>query len=139
MPPKRPRRVWAPSRRISRPRVPDAVKQRVQREGDALVTEVLRPRAVKPPPEDAEWNYVSDVFTRWYHSWFYFCATYTSPSPRALSPTFETRFARLEYAGDERFHLAFMRHTGEWIVIYRDIPLEAALAAIRDEPYFRAW
>lgn len=136
MSPKKRLRVWAPSGRISRPRVPDDVKQRVQREGDALVAEVLRPRKVKPPPENPEWNYVSDVFTRWYHSWFYFCATYTSPSPRALSPTFETRFARMEYAGDERFHLAFMRYTGEWIEIYRDIPLAAALAAIRDDPYF---
>jgi hypothetical protein len=56
--------------------------------------------------------------------------------PPASSPTFEARFARLEYAGDDRFHLAFMRYTGEWIVIYRDIPLAAALAAIRDDPYF---
>lgn len=133
---KKPRRVWAPSGRISRPGVPDATKQRVQQEGDWLVAEVLRPRAVKPPPAEPEWNYVSDVFTRWYRSWFYFCATYTSPSPRALSPTFETRFARLEYAGEERFHLAYMRYTGEWNVIYRGITLSAAWAAIRDDQHF---
>jgi hypothetical protein len=134
---RKPLRVWTRSGRTSRPPVPDAVKERVQREGDALVAEVLRPRAVKPPPENPEWNYVSDVFTRWYHSWFYFCATFTSPSPRALSPTFEVRFARLEYADDDRFHVAYMRHTGEWNVIFRDITLPRALAAIRDEPYFR--
>ena len=134
---KKPRRVWAPNRRITRPRLPDDVKQRVQREGDALVAEVLRPRAVKPPPADSDFNYISDVFTRWYHSWFYFCATYTCPSPRALSETFESRFARMEYAGGERFHLAFMRYTGEWIEVYRDVPLDEALAAIRDDPYFR--
>jgi hypothetical protein len=109
----------------------------VQREGDALVAEVLRPRAVKPLPANPEYNYITHVFTRWFQSWFYFCAACTCPGPNALSETFETRFARMEYAGDERFHLAFMRYTGEWIEIYRDVPLDEALAAIRDDPYFR--
>jgi hypothetical protein len=132
------RRVWtAATPRVSRPSVPEALKERVQREGDALVAEVLRARAVKPPPENPAYNYITDVFTRWYRSWFYFCATYTCPSPRALSETFEVRFARMEYAGGENFHLAFMRYTGEWIEIYRDVPLDRALAAIRDDVYFR--
>lgn len=137
MPGKKPQRVWLrSSREISRPQMPDALKERVQREGDALVAEVLRPRAVKPPPDDPWRNHVIDVFTRWHRSWFYFGATYASPGPNALSATFETRFARLEYAGGEQFHLAYMRHTGQWHEVFRDLPLTGALLLIREEPYF---
>ena len=57
--------------------------------------------------------------------------------PEAVEKTFEVRFARMEYAGGENFHLAFMRYTGEWIEIYRAVPLDGALAAIRDDIYFR--
>jgi hypothetical protein len=116
--------------------VPETLKQRVQRQGDALVAQVPRPRAVQPPPENPELTYITDVFTRWYHSWFYFCSTCTCPYPNAPTETFETRIAWMKYAGGERFHLAFMRYTGEWIEIYRDVPLDEALAAIRDDPYF---
>jgi hypothetical protein len=39
-------------------------------------------------------------------------------------------------AGDDQFHVAYMRHTGEWHVVHRDITLPRALAAVRDDPYF---
>jgi hypothetical protein len=41
----------------------------------------------------------------------YFCSRFCSPGPRALSPFFESKFARLQYAGNERFNLAYFRHT----------------------------
>ena len=125
------------SRRGPKPAVPESVKTRLQTEADRLVAEVLRPRYVHAPRTEPEFNNVIDVFTRWFRSYFYFCATYACPGPNALSPTFETRFARLEYADNERFHLAFMRYTGEWIVLFRDITAEAALNSVRDDPWFR--
>lgn len=100
--------------------------------------EVLRPRFVRPPPGEPGFNYVVDVYTRWYRGYLYFCATYACPGPNAISPSFEARFARLEYAGGEQFPLAFMRPTGEWIELYRDLALEAAFAALRDDPFFQA-
>ncbi len=30
-----------------------------------------------------------------------------------MVPDFEAKFARMQYAGKGRFHLAFMRHTGQ--------------------------
>lgn len=130
------RRTWQPSRRaIKRPSIPAGLKQRVQEEADRLVAEVLRPRSVQQPHPD--FNYITDIFTRWFRSWFYFCATYTAPDrPDNVADSFEVRFARLEYAGGERFHMAFMRYTGEWIEIYRDRTLEECWAAMRDDPYF---
>ena len=48
----------------------------------------------------------------WRGPFLYFCSRYCSPAPHALLPFFESKVARLQYAGDERFNLAYFRHTG---------------------------
>jgi hypothetical protein len=45
-----------------------------------------------PPPENRQFNYIIDIFGKWYRSYFYFCGRYYCPGPNAISPTFETRF-----------------------------------------------
>jgi WD40 repeat protein len=66
----------------------------------------------------------------------YFFSTYCVPGPNALVPSFEAKFARMRYAGNDRFELSFMRYTGEWVELYTDLTLDECLAAIREEPYF---
>ena len=46
------------------------------------------------------------------------------PGPNAISPYFEARFARLEYLADDNYNLSYMRHTGQWWEIDRDLSLE---------------
>lgn len=107
------------------PKVPSNVKAEVQQKADQLFETILKPQHIKPPPKNYKFNYIVDIFTKWYRHYFYFCARYCSPGPHALSPFFETRFARMEYTGQNRFHLSYMRHTGEWIRIY---PIITALS-----------
>jgi len=120
----------------SRPTVPAATKADVEARARELVESVLKPLHVKPPPDDQRFNYIVDIGTKWYRSYFYFFATYRSPGPTALSPTFEAKFARLEYTGADRFNLAFMRHTGQWIELRFDLSLDQCLDAIRHDPFF---
>ena len=131
------RKVWVYSPpRPPKPRVPDTLKATVEAGASELVEAVLKPEFVKPPPPDERFNYIVDIYTTWHRSFFYFCATYRSPHPDALSPTFEVRFTRLEYVGDDRFNLAYMRHTGKWWEVYRGLTLSECLTAIRDESLF---
>ena len=97
---------------------------------------VLKPAHIKPPAGDERFNYIVDLYSRWYRNYFYFCSKYACPGPNAISLYFEAKFARLEYVGYDRFHLAFMRHTGKWCEIYINVSLDECLAAIRDEPHF---
>ena len=101
-----------------------------------LVEKHLLPEHVHPPPKDPRWNYLTGIHTKWHRSFFYFIGVYASPGPNALSPTFESRFARLEYVGGGRFNLAYMRHTGQWWPVGAGLPLDRCLAAIRDDPTF---
>jgi hypothetical protein len=135
MPTQRKTWVYSPPK-PAKPTIPDALKREVDARARDLIEVVLKPQHVKLPPADARFNYIVDIDTKWYRSYFYFCATYASPGPTALSPSFEVRFARLEYRGADRFSLAFMRHTGQWIELYPSLTVDECLAAIADEPYF---
>src|SRR4051794_31501267 len=97
---KKPKRMWvyAPGKPAP-PSVPEDLKAEVKAKADDLVEAHLKPAYFKPPPADRRWNYIIDIFTKWHGSVFYFCSTYDCPGPDALSPTFESRFARMEYAG----------------------------------------
>jgi hypothetical protein len=138
MPPRKPTgaRRWVASP-PPKPKIPTAVKADVTRLAQEFVDTDLTPRYVGEPPSQPQWNYIVALSTRWYRSSLYFCATYCCPGPTALSPSLEERFARMEFAGDQRFHLACRRYTGAWVVLYQDLLLDDCLTAIRDDPWFQ--
>ncbi len=119
-----------------KPKVPDTVRQEVSEKANALVETLLKPKFIKPPSPDERFNYIVDIFTKWFRGYLYFCATYHCPGPNATSPSFETRFTRLEYAGPDRFNLAYMRYTEQWQEVYRDLSLDECLESIREEAFF---
>ena len=127
--------VFSPPKR-SKPKVPDIIKANVETKANELTETVLKPNHIKPPSGDERFNYIVDIYSKWYRNYFYFCVRYACPGPNAISPVFEARFARLEYVGNERFNLSYMRHTGQWWEIYTELSLVNCLDAIRDEPHF---
>jgi hypothetical protein len=134
---KKPQKRWvyAPGKPAP-PSVPEDLKAEVKAKADDLVKAVLKPQHVKPPPKDPRWNYIIDIYTKWHRSFFYFCSTYACPGSDALSPTFESPFARMEYVGAGRFNLAYMRHTGKWWEVYQGLTVDECLESIRDEGIF---
>ena len=131
------RKVWmlAPAKK-SKATIPPTVKADLERKAKELIETVLKPQHVQPPPKDRDWNYITDIFTKWHGSYFYFCSTYACPSTNAISPTFESRFARMEFVGNAKFSLAYMRHTGEWFGMYDALSVDDCLAAIQNDPWF---
>jgi hypothetical protein len=119
-----------------KPKVPDTIKLKVETKAREIVKSILKPGHVKAPSGDERFNYIVDIYTKWYRNYFYFCSKYACPGPNAISPYFEAKFARLEYVGNGCFNLSYMRHTGQWWEIYFDLSLDECIAAIRDEPLF---
>ena len=117
--------------------VSDSTKRAVEAKARDLIESYLRPNNVKPPPPDAQFNYIVDVTTKWHGKYFYFSAKYHCPGPNAITPSFESKYARLEYRGKERFALSFVRHTGEWIELYPNLTIDECLSPIKDEPFFQ--
>ena len=128
-------RTWAPSKML-KPKVPDGLKKEVQAKADDLVAKVLTPKYIKPPPKKPRWNYPIELWTKWHRSFFYFGSTWASPGPNRIAPTFENRFARMEYVGDRLFNLAYFRHTGEWWTIHKGLTLAECLELIGEDGPF---
>ena len=126
--------VWMPARHSG---VPDALKQEISAKGDALVQNHLKPGFVQPPPKDLRYNYIVNLYTKWRGRYFYFMSKWASPGPNRIAPFFEVGFARLEYAGMGRFHLAYFRHTGKWSQISSGLTLDNALELIKKEGIFQ--
>jgi hypothetical protein len=70
-------------------------------------------------------------------NYFYFFSIYACPSPNALTPTFESKFARIERLGDGKFALCFLRYTGkEWVGIFDALSVDECMKAIQDDAWF---
>jgi hypothetical protein len=113
-----------------------SIKTEVEAKAKDLIENVLKPKHVLPPTKDEQFNYITDIGTKWLRNYFYFISTYACPVPNALSPTFESQFARMEYIGDGTFALYFMRHTGEWVGIFDALSVDECMKAIQDDPWF---
>lgn len=133
---KKPPKMWIYSPpKPPKPKVPDDLKAEITEKGDQLMEE-LKPQHIKQPPKDYEWNYIVNLYTKWFRNYFYFCAKYACPSPNALSPFFESRFARLEYVGERQFNLSYMRHTGEWIELEQGVTINQCMKAIKNDGFY---
>ncbi len=131
--PKRPPKMWIyTTPKPLKSKVPDDLKAQVTEKAEELL-EQWRPNHIKQPPEGYQYNYIVELYTTWIRSYFYFCAKYACPGATAISPFFESRFARLEYVGNGRFNLAFMRHTGQWIETELGLTIDQCLKAIRED------
>lgn len=96
-----------------KPKVSDELKQRLQEKGNEIVEKILKPEYVKPAPGELKVNHLVDIYTKWYRNYFYFCSKYKCP-PDSISSSFESKFARMEYIGNNKFKLSYMRHTEKW-------------------------
>lgn len=109
----------------------DALKREVSEAAEAILAE-WRQQYIRPVPKDHQFNYLIAVYTRWHGNYFSFCGTYACPGPNAISPSYETGFARLERVGDKRFNLAYMRHTGRWWQTDQALPLSECITKISE-------
>jgi hypothetical protein len=130
-------RTWARSLRgPSQMKIPDAVKAAISVKAQHLVDADLKPAHIKPTPKKADFNYLIDLHVKWNGRYLIFCSTYACPGPHALSPTFESRFARMEYVGQDRFNLSYMRHTERWWEVYSGLTLEECFNHIKEDHLF---
>jgi hypothetical protein len=129
-------RAWLPASGASGPALDAATKAQVEAKVRELIDKELKPKHVKPPPEDVRFNYLTDITLKWHGSTLFLVAVYACPGPNAISPTFEERFARLRHAASGRFDLSFLRHTGQWVELFQGQTLDECLQQIRDDPWF---
>jgi hypothetical protein len=134
---RRKQKVWVfRPPRPPKPEVPENVKIEVETKAGELVESFLKPNYIKPPRKDERFNYIVDIYAKWYRSYFHFIAKYACPAPNCIAPFFEAKFARMEYIGNGLFNLSYMRYTEQWLEIYTGLSVDECLAEIKDDPHF---
>jgi hypothetical protein len=116
----------------SAPPPPLSLKAAIERQAQQFITSELNPKYIQQPPSDHQptASYITRIYTQWHGRYCYFCATYAHPSPNALAPTSETRFARLAYTAPEHFNLAYQCHTGSWFETHQGLTWDECLTVI---------
>jgi len=98
----------------SNPKVPKQTKADVENISNEFVESFLKPQYIKLSPKDNEFNYVVDIYTKWYQNYFYFIAKYCCPGPNAISPFFGHKFARIEYIKKQ---IQSVRYETHWAMV----------------------
>jgi len=132
-------RTWmlpSPSQRTAKAPLAEKIKAEIDAKATKLV-EKLKPKYIKPPPKEPRFNYIIDVWIKWLGGTLYFGTTYTCPGPNAISPSFETKFARMEHVGGGNFALSYMRHTEKWFTLFLSVTADECLGAIENGWHFQ--
>ena len=127
--------VYAPPK-PKKPQVSENLKDLVEGKARLLVETVLKPEHVKPPPEGNDSSYLVDIYTKWHGSYFYFYGKRHCRASNCITEFFEQKFARMEYIGDDKFNLAYMRHTGQWWETFTEMDLDECLDTVQKTIFF---
>lgn len=128
--------VWMPSHIPPKCKLSKWRKQDLQAVADRFVAEFYQP-AIKPPPPDARFNYIVGFSTKWHGAYLQFIARYACPGPRALTPFFDTAFARLGCFGPDSWNIWARRHNDQWMVIDQGRTLHQCFEEMRTNPWFQ--
>ena len=122
--------------------VSDRARLRTQLMCDQFLEEYLRPSSVRPfNAKNKKEPQCIDICWKWRGNFVYFKAIYKDMRRDVLQEQYDDPFIRLEYMGEDLFHLAYFRHTGEWWTITYDKgkSLKECFKLIRKLPHFQVF
>jgi hypothetical protein len=110
-----------------KPKVTADLREAIDAQGVDLIA-ALKKR-LRKKPKKPQFNWCSDLLTRWHREALYVVAVMRTPHGRP--PTFETHVARMEHAGAGKFNLAVPMRRG-WNTVKRGSTPEECLQAISE-------
>ena len=81
---------------------------------------------------DKRYNYVVDIYSKWYRHYFYFCMLYQADFPNRIKDNFEVKYLRMECISNDKCNLSYFRHTNQWLIIAENITFETCSGFIND-------
>jgi hypothetical protein len=123
--------TWAPNpKKALEGGISKDERKRVEAKANELIERVLKPKCVYPLPKHPKYNWCVDIFVRWHQSYLYFIERLYCPFENRLSEYFELKQVRLQCLKNGNFSVFYMRHTGEWWPLEKNVSLSSALRAV---------
>ena len=110
-------------------------KKNIQDYFHPLVENFKKQHILKNP--NKEFNYIIDIYSRWYQNYFYLCEKFKSEDPNRLNDEFEVKFVRLKYTGKNQLEFSYFRHTGQWHLVAEGLTLDECKVMILSNPVFQ--
>ena len=117
-------------------KVDKSTKEEIKKKCDKFIESVLKPRFISNEQSALDEPYATDIYSKWWQNFIYFHAKNKDTRPQAIKSTYDWKLARIEYVEENKYNLAYFRHTGKWWVIFYEISLEECFEAIEDMPHF---
>ena len=73
------KKTWVLTRKTLKAKPTEDAKERSLHLADKLIETDLKPKHVKRPPKNNKFNYIVDIYTKWFGNSLYFCAKYSTP------------------------------------------------------------
>jgi hypothetical protein len=113
-----------------------AEKTAIARRCECFIQDVLKPRFL-PEIRPTEFNYPTDIKGSWRGSQYRFIQRYRSGHRENLGEEWDSPFTRLDHAehvlSECRFNIMWMRHTGKWWPLHREVTLDEAFNLIQED------
>ena len=109
-------------------------KNRIESQCEPLIEKFKSQYVLENP--NKEYNYLVDIYIKWYRGYLYFCGKYKSEGPDRFAGEFEDKFVRLQIIKKDSFEISYMHHTEKWHLVARDLTLNKCLEMIEDIPTF---
>jgi len=78
---KSPKRWVSSPKSAPKPKVPEDTKKHVQEQCDSFLENTLKPRHIQPPPDDARFNYIVDLYNLWVPEFLLLLCKVSLPCP----------------------------------------------------------
>jgi len=122
--------IYSPAK-PKKPQVPATEKELITEQCQQLINSEFKPRYINPNPAKNQ-RIITDIYGKWYRSFYYLCCIYRFDTATPSNEDIEEKFTRLEHIDENKFNLAYMRHTGQWWEIRTGISLKRALEEIKN-------
>jgi hypothetical protein len=108
-------------------------KVNAESQGRPIRQQFLQAHFHQAAARDQRFNYLVDFSTKWHGPYLQFIARYACPGTNALSPFFETAFARLGYFRDDAWSIWARRHNDQWMVLGHQLTNRGMFSEMRRE------
>jgi hypothetical protein len=133
---KKTRKYWMFSpTKSSKAKPSESEKKSIQDYFQPLVEDFKKQYISKNP--NREFNYLVDVYSKWFQNYFYLCEKLKSEHPNRLADEFEIKFVRLKTTGKNLFDFSYFRHTNQWHLVAVNLTLDECKEMILSNPVFQ--
>ena len=77
--------IYSPRKPVP-PRIPEDMQMEVTKKANELIDTLLKPNYLQPPPETPQFNYIIDIYGKWYRSYFYSAVRIVAPAQMPYPP-----------------------------------------------------